>query len=121
MNLDKISEEAYGFSGAQLESVMNEAAIYMMREELTEVEQRHLSMAIDKVMMGEKTDRETNHEEKKRVAIHELGHAIMAELLRPGSVSQVTLTPRGKPLVMYVTILSKSSICTPKIISKIRL
>lgn len=64
MNLDKISEEAYGFSGAQLESVMNEAAIYMMREELTEVEQRHLSMAIDKVMMGEKTDRETNHEEK---------------------------------------------------------
>lgn len=54
MNLDKISEEAYGFSGAQLESVMNEAAIYMMREELTEVEQRHLSMAIDKVMMGEK-------------------------------------------------------------------
>ncbi|OMD60127.1 AAA family ATPase [Paenibacillus odorifer] len=98
VNLDKISEEAYGFSGAQLESVMNEAAIYMMREELTEVEQRHLSMAIDKVMMGEKTDRETNHEEKKRVAIHELGHAIMAELLRPGSVSQVTLTPRGQAL-----------------------
>ena len=97
-DLDKIAEEAYGFSGAQLESVMNEAAIYMMRENLTSVEQRHLSMAIDKVMMGEKTDRETNHEEKKRVAIHELGHAIMAELLRPGSVSQVTLTPRGQAL-----------------------
>lgn len=54
MSLDKIAEEAYGFSGAQLESVMNEAAIYMMREDLTKVEQRHLSMAIDKVMMGEK-------------------------------------------------------------------
>ncbi len=98
VSLDKIAEEAYGFSGAQLESVMNEAAIYMMRENLIEVEQRHLSMAIDKVMMGEKTDRETNHEEKKRVAIHELGHAIMAEMLRPGSVSQVTLTPRGEAL-----------------------
>ncbi|MFP4977873.1 AAA family ATPase [Paenibacillus sp. CN-4] len=98
VNLDKIAEEAYGFSGAQLESVMNEAAIYMMRDNLTEVEQRHLAMAIDKVMMGEKTDRETNHEEKRRVAIHELGHAIMAELLRPGSVSQVTLTPRGQAL-----------------------
>jgi cell division protease FtsH len=97
-SLDKVAEEAYGFSGAQLESVMNEAAIYMMRDNLTEVEQRHLSMAIDKVMMGEKTDRETNLEEKKRVAIHELGHAITAELLRPGSVSQVTLTPRGQAL-----------------------
>ncbi|MBY9081691.1 AAA family ATPase [Paenibacillus sp. HN-1] len=98
VDLDKIAEEAYNFSGAQLESVMNEAAIYMMRENLTQVEQRHMAMAIDKVMMGEKTDRETNQEEKKRVAIHELGHAIMAEALRPGSVSQVTLTPRGQAL-----------------------
>lgn len=98
VDLDKIAEEAYNFSGAQLESVMNEAAIYMMRENLTQVEHRHLAMAIDKVMMGEKTDRETNLEEKKRVAIHELGHAIMAEVLRPGSVSQVTLTPRGQAL-----------------------
>lgn len=97
-NLDKIAEESYGFSGAQLESVMNEAAIYTMREGLKEIEQRHLSMSIDKVMMGERTDRESTEEEKKRVAIHELGHAIMAELVRPGSVSQVALSPRGKAL-----------------------
>ncbi|OAB44318.1 AAA family ATPase [Paenibacillus glacialis] len=97
-NMDKIAEESYGFSGAQLESVMNEAAIYMMRENKVEIEQRHMSMAIDKVMMGEKTDRESTHEEKKRVAIHELGHAIMAEIVRPGSVSQVALTPRGQAL-----------------------
>ncbi|OAB46872.1 AAA family ATPase [Paenibacillus antarcticus] len=97
-NMDKIAEESYGFSGAQLESVMNEAAIYMMREEKVEIEQRHMSMAIDKVMMGEKTDRESTQEEKKRVAIHELGHAIMAEIVRPESVSQVALTPRGQAL-----------------------
>lgn len=97
-NLDKIAEESYGFSGAQLESVMNEAAIYAMRENLEKISQRHLSSAIDKVMMGEKTDRESTLEEKKRVAIHELGHAIMAELVRPGSVSQVALSPRGKAL-----------------------
>ncbi|MEC0373250.1 AAA family ATPase [Paenibacillus chibensis] len=96
--LDKIAEESYGFSGAQLESVMNEAAIYAMRDGLKEIEQRHLSMSIDKVMMGERTDRESTLEEKKRVAIHELGHAIMAELVRPGSVSQVALSPRGKAL-----------------------
>ncbi|MDR0266736.1 AAA family ATPase [Paenibacillus sp.] len=98
VDLGKIAEESFGFSGAQLESVMNEAAIYVMREGLKEIEQRHLSMSIDKVMMGERTDRESTLEEKKRVAIHELGHAIMAELVRPGSVSQVALSPRGKAL-----------------------
>ncbi|MGO4375357.1 ATPase, partial [Paenibacillus sp. MCAF20] len=60
--------------------------------------ERHLSMAIDKVMMGEKTDREATKEERERVALHELGHAIMAELTRPGSVSQVALSPRGQAL-----------------------
>src|SRR5690606_40811501 len=57
VSLEKVAEESFGFSGAQLESVMNEAAIYAMRESKKEIEQRHLSMAIDKVMLGERTDR----------------------------------------------------------------
>ncbi|MDN4617977.1 AAA family ATPase [Paenibacillus sp. PsM32] len=97
-DLDKLAEEAYGFSGAQLESVMNEGAIYAMRQNADHILQSHLSMAIDKVMMGEKTDRESSIEEKRRVAIHELGHAIMAEVVRPGSVGQVALSPRGQAL-----------------------
>ena len=48
--------------------------------------------------MGEKVDREATGEEKRRVAMHELGHAIASELVRPGSVSQVTLSPRGQAL-----------------------
>lgn len=98
VNLKQIAEQSFHFSGAQLESLMNEAAIYAMREKEEKISQRHLSMAVDKVMMGEKTDRETTKEEKKRVALHELGHAIVAEKLRPGSVSQVTLSPRGQAL-----------------------
>lgn len=98
VDLDKIAEESYGFSGAQLESVMNEAAIYAMRDEVEQVTQAHLSMAIDKVLMGEKTDRQAAEEEKRRVAIHELGHAIAAEVVAPGSVSQVALSPRGRAL-----------------------
>ncbi|MBO7744138.1 AAA family ATPase [Paenibacillus sp. MWE-103] len=98
VNLGKIAEESFGFSGAQLESVMNEAAIYAMREDGETISQRHLSMAIDKVMMGERTDREATNEERERVALHELGHAIAAELVRPGSVSQVALLPRGGAL-----------------------
>lgn len=98
VDLDKIAEESYGFSGAQLESVMNEAAIYAMRDEVDQITQGHLSMAIDKVLMGEQTDRQAAEEEKRRVAIHELGHAIAAEVVAPGSVSQVALSPRGRAL-----------------------
>lgn len=98
VDLDKIAEESYGFSGAQLESVMNEAAIYAMRDEVDKITQGHLSMAIDKVLMGEQTDRQAAEEEKRRVAIHELGHAIAAEVVAPGSVSQVALSPRGRAL-----------------------
>ncbi|WP_248925477.1 AAA family ATPase [Paenibacillus hamazuiensis] len=98
VSLETVAEETFGFSGAQLESVMNEAAIYAMRDDLESIEQRHLSLAVDKVMMGERTDRESTKEERDRVALHELGHAIVAEIVRPGSVSQVALSPRGKAL-----------------------
>ncbi|QAY66122.1 AAA family ATPase [Paenibacillus protaetiae] len=98
VNLERIASESFGFSGAQLESVMNEAAIYAMREQSAVIGEHHLAMAIDKVMMGEKTDRESTREERERVALHELGHAIMAELVRPGSVSHVALSPRGQAL-----------------------
>jgi len=98
LSLSKVAEESFGFSGAQLESVANEAAIYALREKKRLIEARHFSLAIDKVMMGEMTDREATREEKERVAVHELGHALIAELVHPGSVSQVALTPRGQAL-----------------------
>ncbi|PYI54869.1 ATPase [Paenibacillus flagellatus] len=97
-SLERVASETFGFSGAQLESVMNEAAIYAMRDGETSIGQRHFSLAIDKVMMGEKTDRESTMEERKRVALHELGHAIAAENVKPGSVSMVSLSPRGQAL-----------------------
>ncbi|MCI3920329.1 AAA family ATPase [Paenibacillus sp. TRM 82003] len=98
VSMQKIAEQTFGFSGAQLESLMNEAAIYAMRDSLEVIEESHLVNAIDKVMMGEKTDREATQEERERVAIHELGHAIVAETVRSGSVSQVALSPRGQAL-----------------------
>lgn len=97
-SMERVAGETFGFSGAQLESVMNEAAIYAMRDENPEIAQKHFSLAIDKVMMGEKTDRESTMEERKRVALHELGHAIAAEMVKPGSVSMVSLSPRGQAL-----------------------
>jgi len=97
-DLEDIAKQSYGFSGAQLESVMNEAAIYAMREGKAEISAKHCMSAIDKILLGEKSDRETSKEERIRVAYHELGHAITAELLKSGSVSQVSLSPRGQAL-----------------------
>ncbi|WP_135551429.1 AAA family ATPase [Paenibacillus cymbidii] len=96
--LEQVAEQTFGFSGAQLESVMNEAAIYAFREGEANIRQAHMAQAIDKVMMGERSDRETTLEERERVAYHELGHAIVAELVKPGTVSQVALSPRGQAL-----------------------
>lgn len=98
VDLEQVATETFGFSGAQLENVTNEAAIYALREKKAQIDPRHLSQAIDKVLMGEKKDREATVEEKERIAIHELGHAILSELVSPGSVSQISLSPRGQAL-----------------------
>ncbi len=98
VKLEDTARDTFGFSGAQIESVANEAAIYAYRQQAKTITATHIAQAIDKVMMGEQTDRESTAEEKKRVAFHELGHAIVSEVLRPNSVSQVVLTPRGGAL-----------------------
>jgi cell division protease FtsH len=98
VDLDKIARETFGFSGASLASVVNEAAIYAMRNEAKQIKKIHFAQAVDKVLMGEQMDRATSIEDKKRVAVHELGHALIAELLEPHSVAQVVLTPRGQAL-----------------------
>lgn len=98
VNLDSLAKETFGFSGAHLESLANEAAILAMREGLTLVYHRHFHEAVDKVMMGERLDRRPSSADLNRVAIHETGHAFMSEELRVGSVSTLTITPRGQAL-----------------------
>ncbi|MCR8660250.1 AAA family ATPase [Paenibacillus endoradicis] len=98
VDFDQIAKDTYQFSGAQLEAVMNEAAIYTLRDGHERITREHVQAAIDKVLLGEKNNREATYEDKLRVARHELGHAIMAEVTAPGSVAQVVLTPRGGAL-----------------------
>ncbi len=96
--LDVIAKDTFGFSGAHLESLANEAAILAMREGAKEVSQRHFNESIDKVMMGGKLDKKPSEAEMKRVAVHESGHALLSETVRRGSVSTLTVTPRGDAL-----------------------
>lgn len=98
VDLDEIARDTLGFSGAHLENLMNEAAILSMRKGKATIGQDELREAIDKVIMGEKLDRRPIDEEIARIAHHEVGHGIVGEVLRPGSVSTITVMPRGQAL-----------------------
>ena len=98
VDLNQLARETFRFSGAQLESLANEAAIMAMRKKSDEITFGHFQDAIDKVMMGEKLNRKPNESELRRVAYHEVGHALIGELVQPGSVSNITITSRGKAL-----------------------
>ncbi len=98
VSLEELAKETFGFSGAHLESLANEAAILAMREGCDAIHQRHFHEAVDKVMMGDRLDRRPAPAELRRVAIHETGHALVSELVRSGSVSTLTITPRGQAL-----------------------
>lgn len=98
VSIDSLARDTYGFSGAQLESVANEAAILAMREGSDMITSCHFQSAIEKVMMGEKLDRLPSREEKNRIAVHESGHALIGELKFPGSVASVNVASRSDAL-----------------------
>lgn len=98
VNLEHVARETFGFSGAQLESLCNEAAIAALRSGEKEITQDMFRDSVDKVLMGEKTGKRPTPEELQRVAVHELGHAIVSELMKPGTVSHITIAPRGNAL-----------------------
>ncbi|KUG03806.1 cell division protein ftsh [hydrocarbon metagenome] len=96
--LDDIAAATFGFSGAHLESLTNEAAILALRENANSITERHFNEAIDKVILGEKLDKKPSRAEVERVSVHESGHALISELIKPGSVSSLTIIPRGRAL-----------------------
>ena len=100
VEIDKIARGTPGFSGADLENLVNEAALWAARQNKKEVENIDFEMAKDKVMMGaERKSMILTEEEKRITAYHEAGHALMAKLL-PGTdpVHKVTIIPRGRAL-----------------------
>jgi cell division protease FtsH len=98
VDLEAVAKETYGFSGAHLEALVNEAAILAYRKDRAEIAMEDIREAVDKVIMGEKLDRRVDAAELRRVAVHEVGHALVSEVLRPQSVSTLTIAPRGKAL-----------------------
>ena len=98
INLEDISKRTPGFSGADLENLLNEAALLAARENRKEIKVYDIDEAIDRVLMGPaKRSRKYSEEEKKQVSYHETGHAILGvKLDNAETVQKVTIVPRGQ-------------------------
>ncbi len=98
VNLAIIAERTPGFSGADLQSLMNEGAILAARENRKKVSQFDLIRSIEKVMLGpERRSHIMTDEEKKIIAYHEVGHALTATLLPYADpVHKISVVSRGR-------------------------
>ena len=98
LDLGALAKRTPGFSGADLENVLNEAAILAVRENKDEIGMKQIDEAIDRVMMGPaKVSRTYDDKTKQLVAYHESGHAIIGLFLENAQVVQkVTIIPRGQ-------------------------
>jgi len=100
VNLEILARGTPGFSGADIENLVNEAALYAARSDKSTVNMVDFEYAKDKVLMGtERKSMVISDTEKKNTAYHEAGHALIAKLI-PGSdpIHKVTIIPRGRAL-----------------------
>ena len=97
VDLGTVAKNTSGFAGADLENVLNEAALLAARKDKKEIEMVDIEEAMVKVTMGpEKKSRVISEKERKLVAYHEAGHAVVSKFLETqDDVHQISIVPRG--------------------------
>ena len=97
VNLENISKRTPGFSGADLENLLNESALLAVRRNKNAITMDEIDEATDRVLMGPaKTSRKITDKEKKLVSLHEAGHAVIGLKLEDANeVHKITIIPRG--------------------------
>lgn len=100
IDLGKLAAQTPGFTGADLQNVLNEAAILTARHNKKRISQKELSEALEKVLLGpERHNKVLSENEKKITAYHEAGHAIVSHVLPNGDpVHKVSIVSRGMAL-----------------------
>jgi cell division protease FtsH len=98
VDLDEIAKKTPGFSGADLENLMNEAAILAARHDKKKINRSDVNASVEKVLMGpERKTHVMNPKEKEITAYHEAGHAIVAHMLpNAHPVNKVSIISRGR-------------------------
>ena len=97
VNLESIAEDTAGFTGAELENILNEAAIIATKNKHEDIENEDIEEAVKKVTVGlEKRGRVYSQKDKKLTAYHEAGHAVVSRYLPTQTdVKEVSIIPRG--------------------------
>merc|ERR1712113_493772 len=97
VDLEKVSRRTPGFTGADLQNLMNEAAILAARRSLKEISKEEIADALERIIAGpEKTNAVVSEQKRKLVAYHEAGHAIIGALMPEyDPVAKITIVPRG--------------------------
>jgi cell division protease FtsH len=103
VDLRRIAQATPGFSGADLANALNEAALLAARRNAKEICQRDLEDAVEKVVAGpERKSRRLREQEKRRVAYHEVGHALVAAYSEHSDpVHKISIVPRGRAALGY--------------------
>ena len=99
VDLENLAARTIGFSGADLKNLVNEAALLAARHEKESVSDEDLFSARDKILLGHRREEMLSDQEKKIIAYHEAGHALVAKFI-PGAdpLHKVTVIPRGRSL-----------------------
>ena len=97
VNLESIAEDTAGFTGAELENILNEAAIVATKRKHDSIEEEDIEEATKKVTVGlEKRERVISDKDKKLTAYHEAGHAVVSRYLATQkNVKEISIIPRG--------------------------
>ncbi len=123
VDLNIIAKNTSGFTGADLENILNEAALLAARREKQEIGEREIEDAMVKVTMGpEKKTRVRSDKEKKLVAYHEGGHAVVSRYLKTQDpVHEISIIPRGMAggYTMYRPTEDKSFISKTEMLENI--
>jgi cell division protease FtsH len=99
VDLEAIARQTAGLTGADLANICNEAAIFAGRDERSQIEQEDFENAMERVIAGLQQRRVVTEKEKRILAYHEAGHALMSHLVgSPQPVQKVTIVSRGRAL-----------------------
>jgi cell division protease FtsH len=99
VNLDVVAQNTPGFSGADLANLVNEAALSATRKARDNIAADDFAEAFDKIVLGDLREAKLDPKEKRRVAVHESGHAVVARFSADAEpLHRVTIIPRGMAL-----------------------
>ena len=116
ITLSNLAKRTPGFSGADLENLLNEAALLAVRRNKDKITMSEIDEATDRVLMGPaKTSHKYSENDRKLVAFHEAGHAVIGlKLAHANDVQKVTIIPRGSAGGYNMMVPSEEKLCSTK-------